>query len=248
VLPFLYRTAIFYHACLPPLCLTVDDVAIETEEDEFSAALTMLSLPSLHQLVRADRDQENQPLPKLVSSWMQGFFKAKSLEQGPSVAPALPFELCRDALPELYQDLAYFKSPKRVLCSFCETVPSQPALCLICGQLICFSAKCCASVGGTGEANLHAQECGAGEGAFLLLKQTLIVMLRYKISGCFWLSPYLDAHGEEDEGLRRGRPLFLDMERYEQLRTIWTRHQVANTIAKESAAHQALGFIQWHRM
>lgn len=84
----------------------------------------------------------------------------------------------------------------------------------------------------------HALHCGAGEGMFLLLKETAIVLLRYGITGSFYSSPYLgmtsplclfnrnvgcspthpycgpDVHGEEDSGLRRGRPLYLDLDRY----------------------------------
>jgi len=34
-------------------------------------------------------------------------------------------------------------------------------------------------------------------------------------------SPFLDAHGEEDADLRRGRPLFLDARVYGQLAQLW---------------------------
>jgi E3 ubiquitin-protein ligase UBR3 len=38
---------------------------------------------------------------------------------------------------------------------------------------------------------------------------------------CLYPSIYLDAHGEEDEFLKRGRPLFLDRERYAALSELW---------------------------
>jgi hypothetical protein len=121
----------------------------------------------------------------------------------------------------------------------------------------------------------HALRCGAGEGMFLLLKETAVVMLRYTITGCFYSSPYLgtvacpifpastaphthcgsrgplpDVHGEEDSGLRRGRPLYLDMDRYQALRDLWLGHQVPNVISKERSGHAntAFSLIQWHRM
>ncbi len=34
-------------------------------------------------------------------------------------------------------------------------------------------------------------------------------------------SPYLDAHGEEDVDLKRGRPLFLNLQMYAQLAGLW---------------------------
>ncbi len=126
----------------------------------------------------------------------------------------------------------------------------------------------------------HALRCGAGEGMFLLLKETAVVILRYTITGCFYSSPYLgtvtwhrhtfpppastalssltvggcgplpDVHGEEDSGLRRGRPLYLDMDRYQALRDLWLGHQVPNVISKERSgqANTAFSLIQWHRM
>lgn len=37
-------------------------------------------------------------------------------------------------------------------------------------------------------------------------------------------SPYLDAHGEEDPDMRRGRPLHLDAGCYQQLAALWAAH------------------------
>ena len=62
--------------------------------------------------------------------------------------------------------------------------------------------------------------CGAKTGIFLLVKQTVLLV----ISGshaCIYQSPYLDEHGEEDPSLKRGKPLFLSRERYEALNVMW---------------------------
>ena len=72
------------------------------------------------------------------------------------------------------------------------------------------------AVGACGEAPHHARVCGDGLGVFLLLRKTVVLFLRGERCAT-WHSPYLDAHGEEDENLRRGKPLYLSRERVEAL-------------------------------
>lgn len=50
----------------------------------------------------------------------------------------------------------------------------------------------------------HAACCSAGTGAFLLLQSTRLLLLRQG-RATFAPSLYLDAYGEEDLGLRRGK-------------------------------------------
>ena len=38
-----------------------------------------------------------------------------------------------------------------------------------------------------------------------------------KILGTFLPAPYIDEYGETDKGLKRGNPLYLDQEKYEEL-------------------------------
>ena len=45
-------------------------------------------------------------------------------------------------------------------------------------------------------------------------------------------SPYLDAHGEEDPHLSRGRPLFLSAGRAEALAELWRNHLVGPEVAR----------------
>jgi len=61
-------------------------------------------------------------------------------------------------------------------------------------------------------------ECSGGEGIILLLKETIILLLRCGVEGRLWHSPYLDSHKEEDQGLKRGKPIFLEPSRYLHLR------------------------------
>lgn len=121
-------------------------------------------------------------------------------------------------LPVLYQDL-FLEWAERP-CQTCRTVPHEPALCLVCGRLVCCAGECCVLPGGKHECAAHALTCGAGVGVYLLIKATKLMVLRAG-RRCVYPSPYLDAHGEEDVYLRRGRPLYLSVERYAQVQHLW---------------------------
>lgn len=92
---------------------------------------------------------------------------------------------------------------------------------MACGELVCCAGFCCRA-GRHGETARHAAACGAGAGAFFLVKSTRTLLLRGR-RVCLYPSVYLDAHGEEDEFLKRGRPLFLSEERYAALEELWVQ-------------------------
>lgn len=81
-----------------------------------------------------------------------------------------------------------------------------PALCLICGEMLCSQSYCCQTEveGGdkVGACAAHAQKCGAGVGVFLRVRECQILLMANKNKGCFYSPPYLDAYGETDQGLR----------------------------------------------
>ena len=45
-------------------------------------------------------------------------------------------------------------------------------------------------------------------------------------------SLYVDEHGEEDPGLRRGRPLFLNDGRYRALEQLWRQQGIPREVAQ----------------
>ena len=79
-------------------------------------------------------------------------------------------------------------------CKQCVSVPHRPALCLACGALLCFASECCRAVNVPGavvqgevcECFAHAATCGAGTAAFLLLKTSMVLLLRET----HWCSPH----------------------------------------------------------
>jgi len=130
-----------------------------------------------------------------------------------SPAPAPLSLIC---LPDLFQDLYLHYADK--VCRECGKKPEHPGLCLVTGRLLCTWWRGC--VDNRGGGLLHAVECCAATSLFLSLKSTKVVAIRNsRLAIC--QSPYLDAHGEEDPELRRGRPLYLDRDCYEQLGRLW---------------------------
>ena len=121
------------------------------------------------------------------------------------------------ALPERGEEL--YLSLMNTNCKRCQKPPRDPALCLVCGEVCCCAGACCRR-GKHGECAQHAAVCGAGVGVFLLVKSTKILLIRGKRI-CLYPSVYLDQHGEEDEFLKRGRPLFLNERRYGALEDLW---------------------------
>ncbi|XP_069791779.1 E3 ubiquitin-protein ligase ubr3 isoform X2 [Narcine bancroftii] len=123
-------------------------------------------------------------------------------------------------LPENYNTI--FQYYHRKACVHCSKVPKDPALCLVCGTFVCLKGQCCKQQSYC-ECVLHSQNCGAGTGIFLLINASVIIVIRGH-RFCVWGSVYLDAHGEEDRDLRRGKPLYLCNERYKVLEQQWVTH------------------------
>ncbi len=169
-------------------------------------------------------------LHSLTSSYLQ------AAESHPTLLLEHPhiYELAR-----LPSDLAtLLQDTRRRHCKKCGSAPSEPALCLLCGDIVCLQSFCCQSEddGEKGEGNQHMETCGGAVGAYFKIKSNLVLLL-YQGNGTFhFLSPYLDSHGEIDVGLRKGRPQKLHQQRYDELRKqIWS-HGVANIVARKIEA------------
>ncbi|KAA8518905.1 hypothetical protein F0562_016321 [Nyssa sinensis] len=148
---------------------------------------------------------------------LEKMFKIPPLDVVLKDKPAVPFKLMR--LPLLYQDLLqrYIKQH----CPDCgAAVLEEPALCLLCGKLCSPNwKKCCRESG----CQTHAMSCGAGIGVFLLIRKTTILLQRAARQAP-WPSPYLDAFGEEDIEMHRGKPLYFNEERYAALTYMVASH------------------------
>ncbi|KAL5006565.1 hypothetical protein ScPMuIL_015371 [Solemya velum] len=123
-------------------------------------------------------------------------------------------------LPDYYYRI--FQSYRNRQCTICSAIPKDPAVCLMCGQYLCFRDFCCQQQN-LYECVHHSIECGAGTGIFLLVNSSIVVVIRGP-RATLWGSVYLDEHGEEDRDLKRGKPLYLSKERYQLLEQQWTSH------------------------
>ena len=124
-------------------------------------------------------------------------------------------------------------------CLTCGKVPQDPALCLICGALLCAGPTCKRSYSREahleGEVTRHARRCGLGAGAFALVHQCTTLLVDGP-SAAYYSSLYLDAHNEEDRGLRRGKPLFLSSARQAAIHRLWLSQSIPREVARSRAA------------
>ncbi|KAI9318249.1 hypothetical protein BX666DRAFT_1936511 [Dichotomocladium elegans] len=202
-LPYLRRTVILLVARFGVLFderAVCDDVAMGGDsekahvETEFDELLEMLRLPGLSVLLgHPDTEQ-------MVKGWCSQLLKEserRGIEQM-TLALDLPCPFFLIKLPSRL-DALMDESMARI-CPRCETVPTDPAVCLLCGTFVCSQSFCCAE-GEEGECNLHMLECGGEIGIYLLIKKCSLLVLHDE-NGWFMQAPYLDSHGEADHGLR----------------------------------------------
>ncbi|XP_059305584.1 E3 ubiquitin-protein ligase PRT6 isoform X1 [Lycium ferocissimum] len=173
----------------------------------------ILKIPSL------DNVFSDATIRLMVQKWLNHFYKqfeTRGLKGVLYSNPAAPFKMM--LLPHLYQDLLlrYIKQN----CPDCGAVQKDPALCLLCGKLCSASWKTCCRESGC---QTHAMACSAVTGVFLLIRKTTILLQR-SARQAPWPSPYLDAFGEEDIDMRRGKPLYLNEERYAALTHMVASH------------------------
>uniref|UniRef100_A0A7N0RI32 E3 ubiquitin-protein ligase n=1 Tax=Kalanchoe fedtschenkoi TaxID=63787 RepID=A0A7N0RI32_KALFE len=169
-------------------------------------------LEHMYQIPSLDVVLKDKYLRSLVLKWLHHFesqFRDCGFQHYLSLTPAVPFKLMH--LPHVYQDL--LQRCIKQQCSDCNSTIEEPALCLLCGRLCSSLWKSCCS---ENRCETHAVTCGAGTGVYLLIRKTTILLQRCARQA-LWPSPYLDAFGEEDVDLRRGKPLFLNEERYAAL-------------------------------
>lgn len=152
-------------------------------------------------------------------------------------------------LPTDYSDL--INSVSTFTCPHNDRDDSRnPTMCLVCGITLCSMTYCCQKEldGSTvGACTYHANECGAGVGIFLRIRECEILLLGLN-KGCFVSPPYLDKYGETDQGLRRGNPLTLCPERYTKLNLLWLSHSLHEDIARSAEAINNVIPTQWQHL
>ncbi len=82
-----------------------------------------------------------------------------------------------------------------------------------------------------GACTVHARKIGSGVGIFFLV-QKCIVLLVHNNKSAYSPSLYVDENGEEDLGLKRGLPLFLNEARLQALEALWRNNGIPREVAQ----------------
>ncbi|KAL8183446.1 UNVERIFIED_CONTAM: E3 ubiquitin-protein ligase ubr3 [Gekko kuhli] len=222
-LPFLRITSLLQHH------LFGGDLPSCQEDEEFTVLANCLGLlpssfQSSHQFSSASCLDWPVPAFDIISQWCSEL--VSFADKHPKQVKVLSLQESKWDLPRLLQlpenYNTIFQYYHRKSCSVCTKVPKDPAVCLVCGTFVCLKGLCCKQQSYC-ECVLHSQNCGAGTGIFLLINASVIIIIRGH-RFCLWGSVYLDAHGEEDRDLRRGKPLYMCKERYKVLEHQWISH------------------------
>ncbi|KAJ7726568.1 hypothetical protein DFH07DRAFT_1000781 [Mycena maculata] len=226
-LPFLRRAAILCRSVLPagfPTLPAADGAC------EYNRLLAMLRVPPLADLPNQDT------LQNALSGWCAHYghsHAASQLNCGVVLDFPAVYRLAR--LP-LVLDNLFGMQDRALTCQRCGTVPVDAAICLLCGTTCCMQSDCCRDEDNDrGECNMHMRECGGAIGVFFLVKRCMLLYL-YSNNGTFSPPPYLDAHGEVDVSMRRGRRQYLHFARWEEVRKTWLGHGIPTIIARRLEA------------
>lgn len=223
-LTFLRRAAILCRAVAPhafPPPPPSDDSC------EYRRLLTMLQIPPLSTL------PEQDTLQNALSGWCAHYGHSHAASQlNCGVILDFPGMYKLAKLPVVLDNL--FTPDRPLVCSRCKTIPSDGAICLVCGALVCAQSHCCRDkdYGDRGECNMHTRECGGIIGMYFVIKRCQILYL-HADNGTFAPSPYLDIHGEVDISMRRGRRQYLHHARWEDARKTWMNHGIPTVIARK---------------
>ncbi|KAL3450006.1 hypothetical protein BJX65DRAFT_271160 [Aspergillus insuetus] len=209
-----------------------------SELDRLTKALDMPSLDDIFSMINPAR-KSHKPFDAMISGWI---FHWNASRSGIRIAdnkffPSLPhpaiFELV--GLPKYFDSLIELANRRR--CPNSKKELSDPSICLFCGDIFCAQAVCCMDKNNKlGGCNQHVQKCGKNIGLFINIRKCSVLYLHNQ-SGSWQPAPYLDRHGEVDQGLRRNRPLMLNRKRYDRLlRDVWLSHGVPATISRRLEA------------
>ncbi|KAF7365509.1 E3 ubiquitin-protein ligase [Mycena venus] len=227
-LPFLRRAAILCRSVLPSCFPTPPSPGGDV--CEYNRLLTLLNVPALSDLPNQDT------LQNALSGWCAHYghsHAASQLNCGVILDFPSMYRLAR--LP-LVLDNLFGAQDRALTCQRCTTVPVDAAICLLCGTTVCMQSDCCRDEDNErGECNLHMRECGGAIGVYYLVKRCMLLYI-YSNNGTFSPPPYLDAHGEVDISMRRGRRQYLHVARWEEVRKTWLSHGIPTIIARRLEA------------
>ncbi|KAI0239314.1 E3 ubiquitin-protein ligase UBR2 [Lamellibrachia satsuma] len=247
-LPFLRCAALFFHYLTG---VAAPELLLEAGRDEFPLLCQYLALPASLAILF----EQGTIIKRLVDSWCEDDSVQRQLltTGGSSAVATIKYPMRVNHLIDLPHD--YIELINKVSTFTCPSSDGDdsraPALCLVCGKMLCSQSYCCQrdlDNMTVGAATAHAETCGAGIGIFLRVRECHVLLLFNRTKGCFVPAPYLDDYGETDQGLRRGNPLHLCMERYRKLQKLWLTHSIPEEIVHLLEANSNLMAIEWQHL
>ena len=212
---------------------------IDPESPELQRLTALLHMPSLDDIcaLYATQSPAGDKLRQLTRRWISQANMITEHESLHSVPVTVPhpaiFELI--GLPKNYDVLT-----EEVLKHKCPTTGKEitdPAICLLCGDLFCSQAVCCMKDKDKGGCYQHMRKCGGKIGLFIHIRKCGVLFTHGPGNGSYAHAPYLDKHGEPDPTLRRHHQLFLNQRRYDKLiREAWLLHQIPTVISRRLEA------------
>lgn len=172
ILPFLRKAIIFMHV-FENIVYPQIDISDEPESDRLCR---LLGLPTITEILDIDfklTDDNSEGLSKtnalyeMITSLKRSASRFAHDNQSAEESkleihhPAI-FEVI--GLPLRYDDM--FELASKRCCTKCNSVPDEPIMCLLCGEIVCAQSVCC-SVEHMGEMNIHRRKFSPPQ--FLLL-------------------------------------------------------------------------------
>lgn len=155
-LPFLRRAAILCRSVLPAAFPTPSSRSGSPgiEQTEYRRLLDMLGVPPLSDLPNQDT------LQNALSGWCAHYGHSQVVSQlNCGVTLEYPAIYRLPKLSLALDNLFAVPNSKALMCQQCRTVPSDAAICLICGTMCCMQSICCQdSDNDKGECNSHMRE------------------------------------------------------------------------------------------
>jgi len=207
--------------------------------ENYIKILGLLDIPKIH-LKKEDLFIET---PKISALWMKKCWKSylrlfkQSQENFQPISYPLSYYVVR--LIEIKPKLIYLSEDYNEMqrkyentnCSICGNIQSDTAICLLCGDLICFIYDPTKSESKKQKAELtkHSQNCASGCGIFLRFLNNKIFLIDGGQVCCF-PSFYVNQFGESADIRTEKDPLKLEKKIVNELLEIYVNHKLKQTI------------------